>query len=283
MHVVDFTLQTLFLKRKSKYGGERDSDKYKGFHSLPGPRPFPIRFIGNALQLPKRRDMHRMMDEMYAKYGQCYRLTLLNEEIVCLNTAPLAQAILGSNDLNHFRKGEQYDIYFSGTEGLPMLTGEKWKTRRKMISGSFKYKAFQRYNPSFNKHTEKLLEQLDKLYQDGKAHLINDLVKDCVFKQSSEAIMGIDISGNEGGAVFAKSLETYAQTVFKMYCCQYLNIIAERLCKPWLLLNWVWRFHPLSFKQKRVFDKMINVTKTVKINSKIHLFRNKTDNFQLYK
>lgn len=68
---------------------------------------------------------------------------------------------------------------------MKTISGEKWRTRRKMISGSFKYKAFRRYNPSFNKYTEVLLQKLDNHFMDGAVHTINDLVKDCIFKQSS--------------------------------------------------------------------------------------------------
>lgn len=65
----------------------------KSIKSLPGPKPFPLKLIGNLFQLPGAQEMIPMCFKWCDKYGPCFRLTLFKQDFVVISSAPLAQVI----------------------------------------------------------------------------------------------------------------------------------------------------------------------------------------------
>lgn len=59
--IVLVLIKSFESKLRGGQNGKKILEEYKGFYNLPGPRPFPLRFIGNALQIPARRSRNSFL------------------------------------------------------------------------------------------------------------------------------------------------------------------------------------------------------------------------------
>ncbi|CAL8111444.1 unnamed protein product [Orchesella dallaii] len=248
-------LQVFGKSRKSKewdkFDGQNE-DPYKAYKSLPGPRPFPIRLIGNILMLVSKTGALDKFLELAKKYGPCYRLVFFGEDYVVLNTPSAAQAIMLSTDPGHFRRGAlQERLWPESMEGLLIYTGEKWKARRKILTRPFLYKALQLHNPCFYKQCGRMIKELDEHFSDGNIHVVDDLLKQCIFKMSSEILMGVDLSETEDGEIFCESLETFMSKSF------------DRIFRPWLFIKWIWHISSHYRETQQAMRRMEKVTQKV--------------------
>ncbi len=69
--------------------------------------------------------------------------------------------------------------------------GNEWRNRRKMLNRAFTYKSLQRYNNSFNRHSEKLIMELGELFKDGEKHVVDEIVRTCVLRQTTGVFIEI--------------------------------------------------------------------------------------------
>ncbi|ODM94569.1 Cytochrome P450 4C1 [Orchesella cincta] len=223
--------------------------------SLPGPRPFPWKFIGNTLSVVSNIDIPQLLLKLAKTYGPYYRFTFANEEFIIISSPSAAQAVLSSTDSLHLRKGRVLEkIWPVETQALMIMPGgEEWKKRRKMLARPFMNKALQLHNPCFNKQCERLLDNLMKrFHNETTINVVNDLLRECTFGISSETLMGVDIVEEiEDGAQFHENLEAYNKMLF------------SRIWRPWLLIPWVWR-NSSQFKNLKVLE-----TRMKKVTSKV--------------
>ncbi|CAL8085215.1 unnamed protein product [Orchesella dallaii] len=265
-------LLTSILKEDSQTGSNED-DLYKAYKNLGGPRPFPLRLIGNGYLMIYKNDLLRMIVDMPRKYGACYKLTAFNEDIVVLNSPEAAQALMMSPSMGHVRRGRLMErIWPEEIESFILYPGgEKFKNTRKMLSYPFKHKALKEHNHCFHKHSETLTKQLATRFKGGDGvhiDILLDLLKKCTFRISSETLMGVDLDDTEGGEVFCENLD------------ELMKIFALRAYRPWLLIPWIWRLSSEYRKMKEVCDKMEKVTLKVieKYKEKTNLNQNDLSN-----
>ncbi|ODM97596.1 Cytochrome P450 4C1 [Orchesella cincta] len=227
-------------------------DPYKAYKALPGPRPFPIRLIGNVLSFVSKTGALNKFVEFAKKYGPCYRLVFFGEDYVVLNTPSAAQAIMLSTDPGHFRRGAIEEMLWpEDMEGLLIYTGEKWKARKKMLTRPFLYKALQLHNPCFYKQCGRMIKQLEERFSNGSIQIVDDLLKQAIFRMSSEILMGVDLSETGDDAIFCESLETFMSKSF------------DRVFRPWLFVKWIWYRSSQYRETQHALRAMEKVTKKV--------------------
>ncbi|CAL8085382.1 unnamed protein product [Orchesella dallaii] len=256
-------------------GAKRDI--YKAYKSLPGPSPFPLKLIGNSFLFLPNIDLPQKFIQLAKTYGPHYRLTLINEDFVVLNSPAAAQAVLGSTDLRHFRRGRMLERLWP-TELQSLLIwpgGEEWKKRRKILSRPFMTKALQRHNPCWHKQCERMVTQLEERFQgdnDKGANTLVDLLRQCTFGMSSETLMGVDIVQEaEDGALFCQSLERFNKIWY------------NRIFRPWYLIDWIWRLSSDFRKARALGDRLKTVTFKViqKYKEKVDLESDENENDEL--
>ncbi|CAL8085021.1 unnamed protein product [Orchesella dallaii] len=129
--------------------------------------------------------------------------------------------------------------------------GEKWKLRRKMLSRPFMTKALQRHNPCWHKQCERMLVETEERFQDSdkKDCILVDILRKCTFGMSSETLMGVDVTQEgEDGALFCESLGDFNKILF------------NRIFRPWLFVDWIWRLSSEYRKMRALGERMQKVT-----------------------
>ncbi|ODN04490.1 Cytochrome P450 4C1 [Orchesella cincta] len=214
-----------------------------GIYNLPGPRQYFLGGIGNLLELSYKPGTIKCMLKWCSTYGPIFQVYFGPIYGIALNSAPYIQKLYGSSDLDHLSKSFMYDLLKPvWQDGLAISKGEKWKSRRKLLTHVVTFKCLKSYMTIFNREGKRLTERFDKVFDDGKVHPINETTLSAALSVIIEATLGINIfeaNDVEGISEFVRNAQTYKE------------IATTRLLKPWLLINPIWRFHPLSIKHDK--------------------------------
>lgn len=139
---------------------------FKNFHEsymsaikLPGPRALPI--IGNALMFLGKSppNLLKTLEGLSQKYGPVVRI-MIGPQIQVLLTDPQdLEVVLGSQKL--IDKSDEYSFIAQWLgSGLLISTGQKWFTRRKVITPTFHFKILEQFVEIFDKHSKIFVENL---------------------------------------------------------------------------------------------------------------------------
>jgi cytochrome P450 family 4 len=128
---------------------------------LPGPPGLPV--IGNALLFIGKSptELLKVLERNQKKYGFITRFAVGPQHMVLLTSPKYVEFILGSQKL--ITKSNEYDFIaeWLGT-GLLISTGQKWFTRRKIITPAFHFKILDQFIEVFDKHSKIFVECLRK-------------------------------------------------------------------------------------------------------------------------
>lgn len=141
---------------------------YKKYHhrhalanKIPGPPALPI--LGNALLFLGKSppELLKIIESLPKKYGRCVRV-LVGPQVQVLITDPKdAEVILSSQKLIDKSDEYNYIAHWLGT-GLLISNGQKWFTRRKVITPTFHFKILDQFVEVFDKHSAIFAENLAK-------------------------------------------------------------------------------------------------------------------------
>lgn len=136
-------------------------ERYSLARKLPGLPAWPI--IGNAhnfLGVSPSKLLKRL-EENIKIHGQTVRFMLGPVVVVFLGDPVDVEAVLGSQKL--IDKSEEYEFIgeWLGT-GLLTSTGQKWHSRRKVITPTFHFKILEQFVEVFNKHSEIFVKNLEQ-------------------------------------------------------------------------------------------------------------------------
>ncbi|PAV77394.1 hypothetical protein WR25_16590 [Diploscapter pachys] len=203
----------------------------KHMSKIPGPHAIPL--LGTTYQMKWRtRDLLLQMRGWGVEFqNKGYELVVLwlgPHPSVVVISPDIARAILESNDI--ITKGPEYDILMPwlGT-GLLISTGEKWRSRRKMITPTFHFNILNGFQAVFDHQARIMMEQLET-YDGKREHFdIFPYIKRCALDIICETAMGITVSAQ------TDHNNPYVQAV------QSLNILAFNYQRrPWLWLKPIW-------------------------------------------
>lgn len=122
------------------------------------------------------------------EYGDIFTFQGLGQNLVVFNNGPHLQTLLKSADFGHVHKTpliyDQFQPFI--TNNVLVSDGPFWQRQRKTLLKTQSYQNLKTYIPLLNNHSKKVVDKLDKLFQDEKPHPINAII--------NEAFLGV-ISG----------------------------------------------------------------------------------------
>lgn len=126
---------------------------------IPGPKALP--FLGNALIFLGKSpaDVLQIGPAIIKQYGTFVRILLGPKILIFLGDPADAEALLINQ--NTIEKSEEYDYakVWIG-EGLITSTGQKWHSRRKIITPGFHFTILQSFVRVFDRNSQILVDKL---------------------------------------------------------------------------------------------------------------------------
>lgn len=187
--------------------------------------PPQILFIGNAHQFEYGGAAFYRQVMKYAKEfsdKSIFRIWVGIFPVVILQKVKTVEYMLSSS--KHITKAFQYDFLhpWLGT-GLLTSSGEKWHTRRKMLTPAFHFSILQDFCPVFSEQARILLEVLEtKLDSEGHAELdIFPYIGRCALDIICETAMGSQVQAQ------TNQTAEYVSTV-----CTMSELLMRRLKNP---------------------------------------------------
>ncbi|ESO93310.1 hypothetical protein LOTGIDRAFT_206515 [Lottia gigantea] len=195
--------------------------RQKVFGKIPGPAALPI--LGNAHQLETDGTKFYKQCLSYSdEYGRdsIFVIWLGHKPMICLSNANSAEILLNSS--KHMEKASEYRFLhpWLGT-GLLTSTGDKWRSRRKMLTPTFHFKILNDFVSVFNDQADFMLTKLKKK-ADGKVFNIFNYITLCALDIICETAMGRDVGAQ------TNSESTYVKSVYKMS-----EFAQNRMKLPW--------------------------------------------------
>ncbi|WKX92995.1 hypothetical protein Q1695_010764 [Nippostrongylus brasiliensis] len=227
---------------------------------IPGPYSVPI--LGTVWQFKWNlgalaRQLTGWCREYSGKGHGLIRLWLATKPMVQCIKPETVKIVLERTDI--ITKGDEYDILLPwlGT-GLLISTGEKWRSRRKLLSPTFHFKVLNEFIPVFDSQSKQvivfwiLVTQLEAHAERGKEFDIFPFIKRCALDAICETIMGCHVSSQENHD------HPYVLSVHRLI---ELGFMHERM--PWLWIPVIWYASSYGFEYDRHLRVVTDFTRKV--------------------
>ncbi|XP_046450539.1 cytochrome P450 4C1-like isoform X2 [Daphnia pulex] len=205
--------------------------------ALPGPKPLPV--LGNILDLLKYSTDRRLCVDWIKQNGYIFRILISYYPVVHVSHHELLEPILSNQ--NHITKSDEYKF------GLPencliVLAGDKWRHRRRLLTPAFHFKILDGFMDSINEKSFASTAKMEEILGTAGSKEIDvfPIMVKLAFDVLCETSMGKNTWSEQ-------DTNTYAENVEGME-----HIFMERAVrKPWLRIDWIYKFTPLYRKQIR--------------------------------
>ncbi|XP_070498808.1 cytochrome P450 4d2-like [Chironomus tepperi] len=199
--------------------GFKDPRRVKCANLFAGPPTFPI--IGNSLLYLNRKpeDTMPLMQYYFDTFGDSMRVWVF-KRLVILTKDPRLFEILLSNQRQLTKNNLYEHLYEWLGNGLLISTGQKWFTRRKIITPTFHFKILQQFVDVFNQQNRVFVNKL-KGMKSVEPFDIYDVVTLMSLDIISQTAMGVELNAQITNS-------EYAQTVREM-----TYIISNRMMHVW--------------------------------------------------
>ncbi|KDR14497.1 cytochrome P450 4c3-like [Zootermopsis nevadensis] len=210
----------------------------KKVNMIPGPKTVPI--FGNILlfNVPEEELWHKFR-QIHKEYGPTFRIWVLGVPEVFITDPEDVEVILSSP--SHIKKSMDYDLIqpWLGT-GLLTSFGNKWHSRRKLLTPAFHFKILEDYIKVFNSNSKILIDKLTN--QVGEPYVdITSYIAMCTLDIICETAMGVTINAQNNGEA------EYITAVKRM-----TKVIVKRQFSPWLYKDYIYYLSPLGREQVRL-------------------------------
>lgn len=205
------------------------------------PSPKGVMFLGNLLMfMVKREDIPLAVISALEPLQSCPIVCMwfLHLPHIFILRSSAAEVLLSS--ITQIEKSRTYELLrpWLGL-GLLTSTGEKWHSRRKMLTPSFHFRILENFMPIFNEQSEILLSKLKEREDKGRFD-IYPYITLCTLDIICDTAMGKRID-----AQLNKNSE-YVTALNSMS-----SIAMERTVKVWLLIPWIFKLSSLGRIQEK--------------------------------
>uniref|UniRef100_UPI003AF5A8BD uncharacterized LOC140038990 n=1 Tax=Aethina tumida TaxID=116153 RepID=UPI003AF5A8BD len=234
---------------------------WKNLMAIPGPKPKVV--VGNLFDLlGDTEQTFRAMRKRAIDYYPIYKVHALGRSFVGIFSPEDIELVL--SNMKHITKNKVYNFLHSwlGT-GLLTSTGQKWQTRRKLLTPSFHFTILQEFLHIFNDEAKNLVEVLKK--EANKPYI--DVVKpitEFTLVSIGETSMGTNLNTSNN-----TEKSKYKQAVY-----EFGEITTYKTPRPWLFNPVIYSFTQKSKEEKVVTDILHSFTTSVIEDRKKKLFAN---------
>uniref|UniRef100_A0A1L8E438 Putative cytochrome n=1 Tax=Nyssomyia neivai TaxID=330878 RepID=A0A1L8E438_9DIPT len=196
--------------------------RYELVAKFPGPPKLPL--IGNShLYFNKKpEDVINLMHGMIVKYGKLFRVWIGPYQVAFFSTDPKDLEVVLSST-KHITKNNLYNFLkpWLGT-GLLISTGQKWHTRRKIITPTFHFKILEQFTEVFNRQGATLVRLLREKHTNGESFNIYPFINLYALDVISESAMGMQLNSQiDSGSEYVRAVSEISQ------------IMSTRFIKVW--------------------------------------------------
>ncbi|XP_021929273.1 cytochrome P450 4C1-like isoform X2 [Zootermopsis nevadensis] len=216
------------------------STEPKGTTKIPGPKGLP--YFGNILtfNVPREKLIKTFMD-MHREYGDTFCFWVIGFMYVFINDPDDIEVIL--NNRSHITKSLDYRLLEPWlSTGLLTSTGEKWHTRRKILTPAFHFKILEEYVQVFNVNSEFLVKNLEAHIKEPFT-TINEHINKCTLDIICEAAMGIPMHDNK-----------YDHSEYTKAVKRLTKILVHRQLSPWLYRQFIYNLTPIGREDARLLQ-----------------------------
>nr|ASU43935.1 cytochrome P450 CYP4 [Eriocheir sinensis] len=238
--LVTYSLVTVFLAALLAWFIKRQKTVWM-IEKLPGPPSLPI--IGNALDVNVApRDVFQTITGVCYMLKRPLRVWLGPRPLVLISTSEDTEVLLSSP--KHLDKSRDYNFLhpWLGT-GLLTSTGNKWHSRRKLLTPAFHFKILEDFVEVFNGQSNKMVQQLTEK-ADGKAFDIFTNITLCTLDIICETAMGININAQDN------SDSEYVNAVYRIGA-----LVQYRQTRPWIQPDFLFKL----FGYAKLHDEYLRI------------------------
>lgn len=231
---------------------------------LPGPKPSLILgdlhfgFLKSGPGLPKTFGLTNIIMGISALFAKdsLVRFWLGYSPCIMINRVAAAEDILSSNVA--ITKSWDYNFVHTWLKfGLLTSKGEKWRSRRKMLTPSFHFRVLNDFQKVINNQCVTLVQQLNKEIGKDETEILN-FVSLCSLDVICESASGVKINSQlDKSSSYVKALHTLT------------DIAMSRILHPQFWVENIFRMLPTGITYNNELRKVHNFTKKV-IQERLH-------------
>nr|QVK45573.1 cytochrome P450 [Brachionus paranguensis] len=205
-----------------------------------------VPFVGHKFHLTKKRTE---LYDFFLELSQRFK----NEPFWCLWIGTLPVAIVHHCDIveafftssQHTKKSWQYNLVhpWLGT-GLLTSEGDKWYSRRRLLTKAYHFEILEKFNEIMNEHAELLVQKFENLLKDKTKIEIFKESKLCTLDVICETAMGVNLESQKSA-----NLE-YVSCVDRAS-----KLLNDRFNAPWYWSDFVY----YKTEPGKEFKKCLNV------------------------
>lgn len=216
---------------------------------IPGPPTIP--FLGNGLLYIGKapEETLKVTERLRHEYGNTFRIFLGPQLDIVLTDPKDVEALLSSQTL--IEKADEYDFIaeWLGT-GLLISTGQKWFTRRKVLTPAFHFQILEQFVEVFDKQSRIFVERLAKF--EGREFDVFPFITLCALDVICETSMGVELHA-----------QTNWESEYVKAVKEVTGIITTRHYNFLLRNNLFFRMSPLYWRQRKLLKILHGFTDSV--------------------
>ncbi|CAH1400225.1 unnamed protein product [Nezara viridula] len=218
--------------------------------NLPGPLSIPFFGVAVYMWRLKTTDIIDLIKGWYTAYGEIFEIEILGTSYVIVSEPELVEPVL-TNSINITKGYIEYSFFRPMfDDGLIVSDGDKWRSRRKLLTPSFHIKILESSLQSISQNAEAHVSIL--LAYDGKPVKVDDIILITTLKILCETAMGVQLNTKD---------EKQNEYIKATKIC--LDGVVERYLRIWHYPEFIFRLcraGKLFFKNVEIthnFDKQV--------------------------
>ncbi|XP_063395271.1 cytochrome P450 4C1-like [Cydia fagiglandana] len=232
----------------------------RALRKIPGPKDAFI--IGNALEIIVPPDKLMDLGRDFAKrFHGLYRFWCYPLGAVTIYNPEDIEIIMST--MKHSEKSIVYNLLKQWLqEGLLLSKGEKWQTRRKILTPTFHFNILRQFSVILQENAQRLLAVLEAASE--RPVDVVPIISEFTLSSICETAMGTQLNEQDTNAA-----RSYKDTIYRIG-----NIFSRRFARIYLFSDFIFNLTSLGREQKNLLKIVRNFTKTVIDQRKLMLENN---------